>query len=121
LTRLIQAMIGLDAFPMTKKRSAKRSTAAATAMVLAHRVPMLWAMGFGASPRQRAEAHQMVAEKFTAGAEGAMMASLQMQREWFAAFTRWGWRPQAAAKRVAGAAMRPAQRAVKANARRLGD
>ena len=81
---------------------------------------MLWAMGYGANPKQRAEAHRMVTEKFAASAEGAMMASLQMQREWFAAFTRWGWRPEAAGKRVASAALRPAERAVKANARRLG-
>ena len=81
---------------------------------------MLWAMNFGASPQQRAEARQMVTEKIAAGAEGAMIASLQMQREWFAAFTTKGWRPGAAQKRVASAALRPAQRTVKANARRLG-
>jgi hypothetical protein len=89
-------------------------TAVAAATVLGFRLPMLWAMTFDPTPERRAEALRMVTEKSAAVAEGfaaawteAALAGLQMAT---------GVNP---AGRIAAAALRPARRKVKANARRL--
>lgn len=95
------------------------STANATAAVLAARLPMLWSMGVNPTMAHQAEVRRMVSEKLAAVSEGAMAASMQASLEWFNAFTRTSWSPQAAAGRITSAALAPADKTVKANARRL--
>lgn len=100
-------------------------TVFATASVLAWRLPMLWAMGIESTPRRRAEALRMVAEKQAALAEGMVRANLTASQEAMALWSKGLFGTlkskdvKAAANRIARAGHAPAIRSVKANARRL--
>lgn len=86
----------------------------ATMTVLAWRLPMLWAMTWSATPQRKAEALRMVTEKNVAFAQGMTAAMAEASLSGFTLLA--GRNPVAA---VADAALRPALRRVRANARRL--
>ncbi|WP_119390301.1 hypothetical protein [Taklimakanibacter lacteus] len=93
--------------------------AIAAAQVLSFRLPMLWAMTFSPTPARRAEAVRMIVEKQMAVAVGMNAAALSALTTWmrFAG----GQRISAgtAGQEITKAAIRPVQRRVRANARRL--
>lgn len=93
--------------------------AIATAQVLSFRLPMLWAMSFSPTPARRAEAMKMIVEKQMAGIEGMNAAALSALAAWMKFAGGQSVSADAAGREIAKSAMRPAQRRVKANARRL--
>ena len=95
------------------RRQPDFETAMATAAVLAWRLPMLWAMAWHPTPKRRAEALRMVTEKSAAAAEGIAAAWSQAA---LAGVRIMGDNPM---EKVAEAALKPARRRVRANARRL--
>ncbi|CAN5290615.1 hypothetical protein BH10PSE7_BH10PSE7_38720 [soil metagenome] len=97
----------------------------ATASVLAWRLPMLGAMMWNPTPARRAEALLMITEKQAAFAQGviganaaAAKASLSLLSKSLAGSLKAG-DLRRASDRIAAAAHKPADKAVKANARRL--
>lgn len=88
-------------------------TAMATASVLAWRLPMLWAMAWHPTPKRRAEALRMVTEKSAAAAEGMAAAWSE------AALAGIGMMGKNPMEKITEAALKPARRTVRANARRL--
>ncbi len=93
----------------------------ASAITIGHRMPILASLPFWPSPENLLEANRMVMEKFEAMAEGSLAASQKMTE--LGMQTAMG---QANAGDIATgliavvvAAARPAQRRVRANARRL--
>ena len=89
------------------------------AQVLSFRLPMLWAMAFSPTPTRRAEAMKMIVEKQMAIIEGMNAAALSAALTWTKLASGESVTPEAAGREIAKAAMRPGQRRVKANARRL--
>lgn len=92
-------------------------------LVVAQRAPLLWLemCGLGAGSR---ESERMVEEKFAAVAEGAMAVQVELQSIWWqSALAVWqGIRPPTmmqAGTRLTQAALKPAARRVKSNAKRL--
>jgi len=92
------------------------------AITIAARTPILFAQGFNPTADSTRETHQMVQEKVSAMFEGAMAA----QKAWANFFVRAAFGGVRTADdvslgmaSVAGAALRPAQRSVRANAKRL--
>jgi hypothetical protein len=84
----------------------------ATATVLAWRLPMLWAMALNPTPRRRAEALRMITEKTAAATEAIVGAQAELALS-FLKPSRSG------AAKMVDAALKPARRRVKANAKRL--
>ena len=73
---------------------------------------MLWAMAFNPTPRRRAEALKMITEKTAAAAEAMVGAQAELALSFI--------RPsRSGAAKLVDAALKPARRRVKANARRL--
>jgi hypothetical protein len=95
-------------------------TALAAAQVLAFRLPMLWAMALSPTPSRRAEAVKMIVEKQMAVAEGINAAALAALAQWLKVASGQGLTVETIGSRVVEAAVRPARRRVRANARRLG-
>lgn len=93
--------------------------ALAAARVLSFRLPMLWAMAFSPTPARRAEAVKMIVEKQMAVFEGMNAAALSALTTWMKLAAGQGVSAQAAGQEILEAAKRPAQRRVRANARRL--
>jgi hypothetical protein len=92
-------------------------------LVVAQRAPLLWLeiCGLGGGSR---ETERMVEEKFAAAAEGAMAMQAELQSIWWqSTLAMWqGLRPPTfvqAGTRLTQAALRPAARRVKSNAKRL--
>jgi len=92
-------------------------------LVIAQRTPLLWLemMGLGGKSR---ESEIMVEEKVAAVAEGAMAMQVEMQRIWWqSSLALWqGLTPPTlmqTSTRLTNAALRPAARRVKSNAKRL--
>lgn len=92
-------------------------------LVVAQRAPLLWLemCGLGGGSR---ETERMVEEKFAAAAEGAMAVQVEMQSIWWqSTLAIWqGIRPPSLMQtgtRLTNAALRPAARRVKSNAKRL--
>jgi len=93
--------------------------ALAAARVLSFRLPMLWAMAFSPTPARRAEAVKMIVEKQMAIVEGMNAASLSAFATWMKLAGGQSVSAETLGREIAKAAMRPGQRRVKANARRL--
>ena len=93
--------------------------AIAAAQVLSFRLPMLWAMAFSPTPARRGEAVRMIVEKQMAVIEGLHAASLSALATWMRVANGKSISAEAAGEEIAKAAMRPVQRRVRANARRL--
>lgn len=93
--------------------------AVAAAQVLSFRLPMLWAMALSPTPARRAEAMRMIVEKQMAVMEGMNAAALSALATWMKLAGGQAVSAQAASQDVMQAALRPGQRRVKANARRL--
>ena len=93
--------------------------ALAAAQVLSFRLPMLWAMAFSLTPARRAEAMKMIVEKQMAVLEGMNAAALSAALTWINFAGGGSVSLATAGQEIAKAAMRPGQRRVKANARRL--
>ncbi len=94
--------------------------AIAAAQVLSFRLPMLWAMAFSPTPERRAEAVRMITEKQMAVAEGLNAAALSALGTWMKLASGQSVSAATAASRMGKAATRPAERRMRANARRLG-
>lgn len=95
--------------------------AADAAETVFRRLPMIWWQMLNPTAKGEAEMVRMVAEKQKAMFDGIMAAQMQMAKE---AFRPWSmpWtapNPEAAARRVAAAALAPMRRTARANARRL--
>lgn len=92
-------------------------------LVIVQRTPLLWLEMFGMGGGSR-ETERMVEEKFAAAAEGALAVQVEMQRLWWqSTLAVWqGVQPPTlmqSGKRIADAALKPAARRVRSNARRL--
>ncbi len=93
--------------------------------VIAQRLPRIWLESTGLTGNDRPETERMINEKVSAFHEGMMAAQVEMMKATMdiamATFT--GGNPAAVAvlatERVTNAAMRPAARTVRANAKRL--
>ena len=92
-------------------------------LVVAQRAPLLWLemIGLGGGSR---ETERMVEEKFAAASEGVIALQVEMQSIWWqSTLAMWqGIRPPSlmqTSTRLTNAALRPAARRVKSNARRL--
>lgn len=92
-------------------------------LVVAQRAPLLWLemCGLGGGSR---ETERMFEEKFAAVAEGVMAVQVEMQSIWWqSTLAIWqGIRPPSLMQtgtRLTNAALRPAARRVKSNAKRL--
>lgn len=94
--------------------------AQAVIQTLSFRLPMLWAMAFSPTPARRAEAVKMIVEKQMAVAEGMNAATLALFTQWMKAIAGHNLPAATAHSHILEAAVRPARRRVKANARRLG-
>lgn len=96
-------------------------TSLAAATTIAARTPILFTAAFTGSPKAVRESRRMVTEKAAAVAEGAMAASQAWGALWLQMATGFA-RPSQLARgltSVMNAAVAPAQRTCKANARRL--
>lgn len=100
--------------PSHLPRAAETGLAAAETVL--HRLPILWWQLAWPSASGRAEISRMVAEKQQAAIAGAFAAQRQLIEE---AVTMGFLDPFAAWRRVLTAALRPAARTTRANARRL--
>ena len=87
-----------------------------TGITLWHRWPLL--MGIGGK-RGASELHRMVSEKVAAGMEGLSAGQAEVARLTMAVMSGKSGNAFSASMSIADAAMRPAQRAVKNNSRRL--
>ncbi len=92
-------------------------------LVVAQRTPLLWLEMLGLGNGSR-ETERMVEEKFAAATEGALAMQVEMQSIWWqSTLAVWqGIRPPSlmqSSTRLANAALRPAARRVKSNAKRL--
>ena len=95
---------------MARKRHSPFDVAAATAETLAHRLPVFWKGILAPTP----------AEKQVAFAEGVMAMQAEFLKQSFRPWWLWtSQQSQDAASDLAQAALAPASRKVKANARRL--
>ena len=101
--------------------SSALETSQASAVTIGHRMPILATLPFWPHPDNLIEASLMVTEKFEALAEGAVAATGEMAALGLrAAFGRADAQDLASGLiSVAVAAAKPAQRRVRANARRL--
>jgi hypothetical protein len=93
-------------------------------LVVAQRLPLLWLEAAGLKSSDSGEGQRMVAEKFAAVFEGAVAAQVEMHRiMWQSGVAMMqGARPTgpfSATARVTRAALEPAARRVRGNARRL--
>jgi hypothetical protein len=92
-----------------------------TGITLWYRWPILMAAGAAPAARDTAELNRMVSEKLAAAAQGMIAGQAEAMRLGFAAMT--GRLPPKrlpeASASIAHAALRPALRTVKANAKRL--
>ncbi len=93
-------------------------------LVMLQRTPLLWLEMFGLGGGSN-ETGRMVQEKFAAAAEGVIAAQVEWQAIWMqsALAICQGVRPPGliqSGNRLASAALKPAARRVKQNARRLG-
>lgn len=96
------------------------SVGLAVAETLSHRLPVFWDCLLSPTPRGNATLAEMVTEKQIAFAEGLMGMQAELMRQ--ALRPWWTWTPQQgqnAARKLVDAAVAPASRKVKANARRL--
>lgn len=93
--------------------------AIAAAQVLSYRLPMLWAMAFSPTPARRAEAVKMIVEKQMVVAESMNAAGLSALASWMKLMSGQAVSPDTVGKTMINAAMRPGQRRIRANARRL--
>lgn len=93
----------------------------ASAVTISHRMPILASLTFWPSPENLLEANRMVMEKFEAMAEGSLAASQKMvELSLQAAMGKANASDIATGMMaVAVAAAKPAQRRVRANAKRL--
>ena len=92
-------------------------------LVVAQRVPLLWLEMIGLGNGSR-ETERMVEEKFSAATEGALAMQVEMQSIWWqSTLAMWqGIRPPSLMQtgtRLTNAALRPAAKRVKSNAKRL--
>lgn len=92
-------------------------------LVVAQRAPLLWLEMLGLGQGSR-ETERMVEEKFAAVAEGAIAMQVEMQSIWWqSTLAMWqGIRPPSLMQtgtRLTRAALQPAARRVKSNAKRL--
>jgi hypothetical protein len=92
----------------------------AAATTIAARAPMLLSAATGtASPQALREVRRMYSEKYLAAVEGAMAAGQQWLKLWMrTGMAPWG-EVGRGGQRIVQAAMKPARRTAKANARRL--
>lgn len=95
------------------KRHTPFDVGMATAETLAHRLPILWWGMVSPTPKSNAEITRMVVEKQLAFVEGIMAMQIELVRQ---AMTPW-W--QWSGSDAHHAAVAPAARRVKANAKRL--
>lgn len=93
--------------------------AIAAAQVLGFRLPMLWAMALSPTPARRAETVKMIAEKQMAVMESVNAAALSALATWMKLAAGQSVSAQTASREILHAAERPAQRRLRANARRL--
>jgi hypothetical protein len=93
----------------------------ASAVTISHRMPMLATLAFWPDPDNLLEANRMVLEKFEAMAEGTLAATQQMTALSLRAALGKADASEIATglMAVAVAAAKPAQRRVRANAKRL--
>lgn len=93
----------------------------ATWTTLSFRLPMIWMQAIRPTPEGEKEMTRMVAEKQQAFVDGVIAAQRKWVDEWFALWLRPFAKvaPQTVATRVTQAALAPARRTVKANAKRL--
>ena len=92
----------------------------AAAETIARRMPALWWGMVAPTQKSNAEIAGMVAEKQLAFAQGVIAAQTEMMK--LAMTPWWQWprlKPERIAAQVAAAAIAPASRKVKANAKRL--
>ena len=105
---------------MARKRHSPFDVAAATAETLAHRLPVFWKGILAPTPAGNAAINAMIVEKQLAFTEGVMAMQAEFLRQSFRPWWLWtSKQSQDAAGDLAQAAMAPASRKVKANARRL--
>lgn len=95
------------------------TTSLAAANTIAARMPLLWTAAFTGSPHALQESQRMITEKAQAALQGAAAAGLAASRLWFQALTSMSFPSPQAWARVSDAALAPAQRVCRANARRL--
>ncbi len=103
-----------------KRRHTPFSVGMATAETLIHRMPVFWQGILAPSPKGNAAITEMIAEKQVAFAEGVMGMQAEFMKQALRPWWMWtAQQSQDAAQDLAHAAMAPASRKVKANARRL--
>jgi hypothetical protein len=93
-------------------------------LVVAQRLPLLWLESVGLSASGKRESERMVAEKMAATVEGVIAAHIEMQRIFWqsgVAMMRGAQPagPLTAGMRLTQAALEPAARRVRGNAKRL--
>ena len=93
----------------------------ATWTTLAFRLPLIWMQSLNPTPEGQKEMARMVAEKQQAAIDGIHAAQRQLMNQWFSLWSRPMAQPtvEPSVKRVSEAALAPARRTVKANAKRL--
>ncbi len=105
---------------MARKRHSPFDVAAATAETLAHRLPVFWRGILAPTPAGNKAIAGMIVEKHVAFAEGVMAMQAEFLKQSFRPWWLWtSQQSQDAASDLAQAAMAPASRKVKANAKRL--
>jgi hypothetical protein len=96
------------------------TTSLAAATTIGARLPLLWSAALTGSPGAVQESQRMVSEKTQAALQGATAAGLAASRLWLQALTSMSFPSPQAWARVSQAALAPAHRVCRANARRLG-
>ncbi len=105
---------------MARKRHTPFDVALATAETLTHRLPVFWKGILTPSPAGNAAITEMIVEKQVAFTEGVMAMQAEFLKQSFRPWWMWtSKQSQDAASDLAEAAMAPASRKVKANARRF--
>jgi hypothetical protein len=105
---------------MARRGHLPLDTAVATAETLTYRLPVFWKAMLAPTPASSAAIAEMIVEKQVAFAHGVVAVQAELLRQAFRPW--WLWtvsQRQSAANDLAHAALAPASRRVKTNARRL--